>query len=86
MPEHVSTFQLIGVPALALVTAVCIVGLGRLRRQRRFEAAVRRHRDTLRAMPDQRPSGPVAESVELTPEEHAAFTGLVRRFGNDSRP
>jgi hypothetical protein len=43
-----------------------------------------RHGDTLRALPRQRQSGPVAESVELTPEERAAFAGLVRQF-SDSR-
>ncbi|WP_369247248.1 hypothetical protein [Streptomyces sp. R41] len=85
MPEHVSMFQLVGLPVLALVTAICLVGLGRLRRRKRMEAAVRHHH-TLRAMPDQRRSGPVTESVELTPEEHAAFVGLVRRFSDSRRP
>ncbi|WP_189186391.1 hypothetical protein [Streptomyces albiflavescens] len=85
MPEHVSMFQLVGLPVLALVTAICLVGLGRLRRRHRFEAAARRHRDMLRAVPDQRRSGPATDSVELTPEEHAAFAGLVRRFSDSRR-
>ncbi|WP_330305185.1 MULTISPECIES: hypothetical protein [unclassified Streptomyces] len=85
MPEHVSILQLVGVAALALATVIWVVGLVRLLRRDRFEVAVCRHGDRLRAIPHQRQSGPVAESVELTPEEHAAFAGLVRQF-SDSRP
>ncbi|PBC63134.1 hypothetical protein BKI49_15540 [Streptomyces sp. Tue6028] len=85
MPEHVSTFQLIGVPLIALATAIWIVGLSRFMRRARLRDAMRRADDTLRAIPEQSRSGPVSDSVELTPEEHAAFAGLVRRFG-DTRP
>ncbi|MFC9845696.1 hypothetical protein ACFWFF_29435 [Streptomyces sp. NPDC060223] len=46
---------------------------------------LRHHGDVLRAMPRQRRSGPDTESVELTPQEHAAFAGLVRQF-SESRP
>ncbi|MEU9283154.1 hypothetical protein AB0D57_00115 [Streptomyces sp. NPDC048275] len=86
MPEHVSIPQLIGVTVLAFVTALWIVGVRHLLRRARMKAAaVRRYEDTLRAMPHQRMSGPVAESVELTPAERAAFACLVRQF-SDSRP
>ncbi|WP_405881802.1 hypothetical protein OG762_26260 [Streptomyces sp. NBC_01136] len=86
MPEHVSILQLTGVPVLALATAIWIVGLSRLLRRARAEAAARRHYGhVLRTIPHQRRSGPAAESVELTPEEHAAFAGLIRQF-SDSRP
>ncbi|MFK0024915.1 hypothetical protein [Streptomyces sp. NPDC090798] len=85
MPEHVSILQLTGVAVLALATAIWVVGLSRLLRRARTEAVVRHHGHLLRAMPHQRRSGPAAESVELTPEEHAAFAGLVRQF-SDSRP
>ncbi|QIY71609.1 hypothetical protein HEP84_22980 [Streptomyces sp. RLB1-33] len=85
MPEHVSILQLMGVAVLALATVIWVVGLSRLLRRARTEVAVRPHGQLLRAMPRQRRSGPAAESVELTPEEHAAFAGLVRQF-SDSRP
>ncbi|MFF1448679.1 hypothetical protein ACFVYF_11075 [Streptomyces sp. NPDC058274] len=85
MPEHVSILQLIGVSVLALATVIWVVGLVRLLRRSRFEAAVWRHGDTLRAIPPQRQSGPGAESVELTPEERAAFAGLVRQFSDSRR-
>jgi hypothetical protein len=86
MPEHVSILQLIGVAVLVLATVIWVVGLIRLLRRDRFEVAARRQGDTLRAIPHQRQSGPVAESVELTPEEHAAFAGLVRQFSDSRRP
>ncbi|MEU2743754.1 hypothetical protein ABZ656_53085 [Streptomyces sp. NPDC007095] len=85
MPEHVSILQLMGVAVLALATVIWVVGLSRLLRRARTEVAVRHHGQLLRAMPHQLRSGPAAESVELTPEEHAAFAGLVRQF-SDSRP
>ncbi|MFD3926835.1 hypothetical protein [Streptomyces sp. NPDC058614] len=85
MPDHVSILQLTGVAALALATVIWVVGLVRLLRRDRSEAVPRRHGDALRALPRQRQSGPDTESVELTPEEHAAFAGLVRQF-SDSRP
>ncbi|MEU6098998.1 hypothetical protein [Streptomyces sp. NPDC047079] len=90
MPAHVSTFQLLGVSALALVTAVWIGRVGRALRRRRFEGAarryvrsedaVRRHRETLGALPHQPQSGPELESVELTPAEQDAFAGLMQQF------
>ncbi|MCT9111673.1 hypothetical protein N4G69_39865 [Streptomyces mirabilis] len=85
MPEHVSILQLMGVAVLALATVIWVVGLSRLLRRARTEAAVRHHGRVLRAIPRQRRSGPAAETVELTPEERAAFAGLVRQF-SDSRP
>ncbi|MFF2997257.1 hypothetical protein ACFVTC_22260 [Streptomyces sp. NPDC057950] len=91
MPEHVSISQLIGVAVLALLTVVWAIGLIRLTRRARAAGLLgptrpaRSHGAVLRAMPHQRRSGPVAESVELTPEERAAFAGLVRQF-SDSRP
>ncbi|MFD4527447.1 hypothetical protein ACFWP7_26640 [Streptomyces sp. NPDC058470] len=47
--------------------------------------AVHSHSDALRAMPRQRRAGPDTAPVELTPQEHAAFAGLVRQF-SESRP
>ncbi|MEU1598417.1 hypothetical protein ABZ468_37770 [Streptomyces sp. NPDC005708] len=79
MPAHVSTFQLLGVPLLALATAVWIVCVGRVVHQRRLEESVRRHRTALRALPPQQTS-PALESVELTPAERDAFAGLMRQF------
>jgi len=88
MPEQVSILQLTGVAALALATVIWVVGLVRLLRggrDRSQVAAVRHHGDALRAMPRQRRSGPDTAPVELTPQEHAAFAGLVRQF-SESRP
>ncbi|MGW1161914.1 hypothetical protein ACWD5Q_04205 [Streptomyces sp. NPDC002513] len=90
MPTHVSTFQLLGVPALALATAIWIVCVGRALRRRRFEEAARQYvrsegaarlrRETLRELPHQPRSGPDLENVELTPAERDAFAGLMRQF------
>ncbi|MFJ5531621.1 hypothetical protein [Streptomyces sp. NPDC093261] len=90
MPAHVSTFQLLGVPALALATAIWLGCVGRVLRRRRFEGearrsdrsedAARRHREILGALPHQPQSGPDLESVELTPAEQDAFAGLMRQF------
>ncbi|AVH58186.1 MULTISPECIES: hypothetical protein [Streptomyces] len=85
MPEHVSILPLMGVAVLALATVIWVVGLVRLLRRDRSEVAVRRDGDTLRAIPHQRRSGPAAESAQLTPEERAAFAGLVRQFGDSRR-
>ncbi|MFE9766020.1 hypothetical protein ACFYPC_16090 [Streptomyces sp. NPDC005808] len=88
MPEQVSILQLTGVATLALATVIWVVGLVRLLRGGRGRseaAAVRCQGDALCAMPRQRRSGPDTESVELTPQEHAAFAGLVRQF-SESRP
>ncbi|MCW7944466.1 hypothetical protein AAW14_21165 [Streptomyces hygroscopicus] len=82
MHAHVSTFQLLGVPVLALGAAVWIVCVGRILRRRRFEDAVRRRGTLLGALPHQRQTGPDLESVELTPAERDAFAGLVRQFGD----
>ncbi|MDT0464363.1 hypothetical protein [Streptomyces gibsoniae] len=90
MPVHMSTFQLLGVPALALVTAVWIVYVGRALRRRddeeaarwrvRAEDAARYHHEVLRGLPRQPQSGPELESVELTPAEQDAFAGLMRQL------
>ncbi|MEU1530411.1 hypothetical protein [Streptomyces fagopyri] len=85
MPEHVSISQLIGVAVLALVTVIWAIGLIRLARRARAAGLLRPRGAVLPAMPDQRRSGPVAESVQLTAEERVAFAGLVRQF-SDSRP
>ena len=85
MPEHVPILQLMGVAVLTLATVIWVVGLSRLLRRARAGAVARDHGQVLRALPRQRRSGPLAESVELTPEERAAFAGLVRQF-SDSRP
>ncbi|MGW7261960.1 hypothetical protein [Streptomyces sp. NPDC054842] len=84
MPEHVSNLQPAGASVLALAAVIGVVGLVRLLRRSR-SAAAPRPVGTLRAVPGQRRSGPGAESVELTPQERAAFAGLVRQF-TDSRP
>ncbi|MGQ4383025.1 hypothetical protein [Streptomyces sp. SAS_270] len=85
MPEHASILQLTGVAVLALATAVWVVGLIRLLRRNRFEAAAVRPGDALWALPSQRQTGPGVECVELTPAERDAFAGLVRQF-SDGRP
>ncbi|MET7385362.1 hypothetical protein [Streptomyces sp. NPDC005385] len=85
MPEHVSILQLTGVAFLALATAVWVVGLARLLRGGPSGAVTPHPGEALRALPGQRRSGPDSESVELTPEERAAFARLVRQF-SDSRP
>lgn len=92
MPEHVALLRLAGVTVLAAVTAVWLVWTQHMLRRRRMMAAVR---NEFRAAYRERPAvpGPAGptngaalrpESVELTPEERAAFAGLVRQFG-DSR-
>ncbi|MFC3572896.1 hypothetical protein ACFOZ0_06315 [Streptomyces yaanensis] len=80
MPAHVSIFQLLGVPVLALMTAVWIVYVGRVVRRRRFEDAARRRGTMLRTLPRQPQAGPELESVELTPSERDAFARLMRQF------
>jgi hypothetical protein len=86
MPEHPSIPQLTGMAVLAVATVIWVLGLVRLLRRPRFEVTAAVHPgDTLRALPSQRQAGPVVESVELTPQEHDAFAGLVRRF-SDGRP
>ncbi|MEU8591771.1 hypothetical protein AB0C59_33015 [Streptomyces sp. NPDC048664] len=80
MPVHMSTFQLLGVPVLALATALWIICVGRVVGRRRMELAARRRYARIQAFPRQRRTGPALESVELTPAEHAAFAGLMRQF------
>ncbi|MEV6179749.1 hypothetical protein [Streptomyces sp. NPDC052015] len=46
-----------------------------------FREAFRPLNGSLAAVPRQRQVGPHREAVELTPEERAAFAGLVRRLG-----
>ncbi|GAA3849215.1 hypothetical protein GCM10022207_08870 [Streptomyces lannensis] len=80
MPADTSIFQLLGVPLLALASAVWIVCAGRILRRRRYEEAARRYRNRLGALPRQPKQGPAVESVELTPAERDAFAGLMRQF------
>ena len=80
MPEHASIYQLLGVGLLVLVVAVWTIGVARMLRPGRFEAAVRRAGGTLSALPHQRQTPPYWESVELTPAERDAFAGLVRQL------
>lgn len=80
MSAHMSIFQLLGVPVLALATAIWIVCVGRIVGRRRLEDAARRHRAMLRTLPRQPRTGPALESVELTPAERDAFAGLMRQF------
>lgn len=80
MPAHMSTFQLLGVPVLALATAIWIICVGRIVGRRRIELAARRRHAMLRTLPQQPRTGPALESVELTPAERDAFAGLMRQF------
>ncbi|MEU1037316.1 hypothetical protein ACFYP4_26075 [Streptomyces sp. NPDC005551] len=82
MPEHVSILQLTGASVLALATVIRVVGLVRLLRRSRPGAAVRQPGSTLGAVPCQRQSGPGTDSVELTPQERAAFACLARQFSD----
>ncbi|MFD8724335.1 hypothetical protein EDD90_6388 [Streptomyces sp. Ag109_O5-1] len=82
MPEHASTFQLIGFAALTLATVAWAVVVTRLLRRNRREAIAWHAARTVPAFPHQHPeAGPSRESVELTPAEQDAFAGLVRRLG-----
>ncbi|GAB2754725.1 hypothetical protein [Streptomyces bullii] len=80
MSEHDSILQLTGVVLLALATGAWTVGLIRVLRRGRAEASWPAT-DRLPGLPRQQGAGPGVEAVELTPAERAAFTGLVRRFG-----
>ncbi|MFG2307692.1 hypothetical protein ACGFS9_03220 [Streptomyces sp. NPDC048566] len=84
MPEHVSILQSAGVAFLALAAVVWVLGLARLLRGGPSATMAPTPGEALRGLPGQR-RGPDAESVELTPEERAAFARLVRRF-SDTRP
>ncbi|MFF7330880.1 hypothetical protein [Streptomyces sp. NPDC008150] len=84
MPEQFSILQLAGVAVLVAASVVWSVGLVRLLRRGRFEAAVGRSGPPLPVLPQQRRYGPRLESVELTPAEEDAFAGLVRQFSGDS--
>jgi hypothetical protein len=89
MPEHVAILRLAGLTVLAAATAVWLVCLQRILRRRRMMAAVRRevahavYREfPASPCPHEAATGPRPEPVELTPEERAAFAGLVRQFGD----
>ncbi|WP_367322504.1 hypothetical protein [Streptomyces sp. HUAS ZL42] len=82
MPEHVSILQLTGAAALALAATAWLVGLIRILRRGRPEAAQGHTGRTLHALPRQRQAAPHLECVELTPAEQDAFAGLVRRLGD----
>ncbi|MFK4066033.1 hypothetical protein [Streptomyces sp. NPDC029674] len=98
MFQDVSLVQQIGVAVLALATVVWAVGLVRtMRRDRldaearfdvetRFDVAARHDAEASRPVPSltivAQPGPPRAETVELTPDERAAFAGLVRQFGD----
>jgi hypothetical protein len=91
MPEHVAILRLAGLTILAAVTALWLVSFQHILRRRRMMAAARNevictvYRE-LPAVPGppEPATGPQPKPVELTPEEQAAFAGLVRQFG-DSR-
>ena len=95
MPEHVDILRLAAVPVLAAVTAVWLVCLQHMLRRRRmmaavrqqFRAAYRRQQPAFPGPGEPQPesasgAGARPETVELTPEERAAFAGLVRQFGD----
>ncbi|MER5255107.1 MULTISPECIES: hypothetical protein [unclassified Streptomyces] len=84
MLQNVSFLQQAGVAVLAVATAVWAVGLVRVLRRDQADVDVWRQSQALRALPAQT-GPPRAETVELTPDERAAFAGLVRQFGGDGR-
>lgn len=87
MFQNVSILQQAGVAVLAAATVVWAVGLVRVMRRDQVETDVdawRRSQASLRALPAQT-GPPRAETVELTPDERAAFAGLVRQFGDGHR-
>ncbi|MER6674832.1 hypothetical protein [Streptomyces sp. NPDC000983] len=82
MPEDVSIFQLVGVGLLALLTVAWVIGLVRVLRASRPDAARWPADPALSALPQQRQAVPHLESVQLTPAEQDAFAGLVRRLSD----
>ncbi|MFC8124613.1 hypothetical protein [Streptomyces sp. NPDC057302] len=81
MLQNVSILQQTGVAVLAVATVVWAVGLVRVLRRDQVDVDVWRRSQALRALPAQT-GPPRAETVELTPDERAAFAGLVRQFGD----
>jgi hypothetical protein len=84
MPEHLSILQLVGAAVLALAGVAWLIGMTRILRSARFEAATGRSAaiTPLSALPSPRETGPRRETVELTPAEQAAFAGLVRQLSD----
>ncbi|MFE9248722.1 hypothetical protein [Streptomyces sp. NPDC007088] len=86
MPQNVSVVQQIGVAALLVATAAWIAGRVRFARRDRFEPVDWR---AVRPTPPRggipRQSVPATEHVDLTPDERAAFAGLVRQLGDEQR-
>ncbi|MGW3202973.1 hypothetical protein [Streptomyces sp. NPDC001135] len=82
MPEHVSTLQLAGAAVLTLAGVAWAIGVIRLLRRFRTEALREIPAVRLSVLPSQSRTGPVRESVDLTPAERDAFNGLVRQLGN----
>ncbi|MGW6055233.1 hypothetical protein [Streptomyces sp. NPDC055189] len=81
MFQNVSILQQTGLAVLAVATAAWAVGLVRMLRRDQVDVDAWRRPGALGALPVQ--SGPPrAETVELTPDERAAFAGLVRQFGD----
>ncbi|MEV0845305.1 hypothetical protein AB0J21_05330 [Streptomyces sp. NPDC049954] len=84
MPQNVSVVQQIGVAAILVATAAWVVGRVRFSRRDRFEAT-----DWHAARPAPPHGGiphqtvPATEHVDLTPDERAAFAGLVRQLGDE---
>ncbi|MCX4738590.1 MULTISPECIES: hypothetical protein [Streptomyces] len=94
MPLHLTISQLTGMTFLALASIAWLIGMNRMLRRFREEAAANSARaarpahpayPTLPALPSQLQPGPHREAVELTPAEQDAFAGLVRQLG-DGRP
>ncbi|MCK1822484.1 hypothetical protein MTQ10_23450 [Streptomyces sp. XM83C] len=83
MPEHLSILQLAGAAFLTLAGVAWLIGVTRLLRRFRFEAALGHTVITpLSGLPGPRTTGPHREAVELTPAEQAAFAGLVRQLSD----
>ncbi|WJV48148.1 hypothetical protein [Streptomyces flavofungini] len=79
MFQGASIVQQTGLVLLAALTAVWAVTFLHVQRRRAAEPATGGS-SSLGSLPVQ--SGPPrAESVELTPDERAAFAGLIRQFG-----
>ncbi|ARX84138.1 MULTISPECIES: hypothetical protein [Streptomyces] len=79
MFQGASIVQQTGVVLLAALTAIWAVTFLHVQRRRAAEPATG-NSPSLGSLPVQ--SGPPrAESVELTPDERAAFAGLIRQFG-----
>ncbi|TWV37593.1 hypothetical protein FRZ03_24930 [Streptomyces misionensis] len=82
MPEHLSTIQLAAAAVLTVAGVVWAIGVLRLLRRYRAQALRELAATRLPFLPAQPGTGPLRESVELTPAEQDAFAGLIRQLGH----